>query len=455
MASYDYDLIVIGSGAGGAVAAQLAAQAGKRVALIEQGQLGGDCPNIEVPRLALAQVAHIYQKAKQAERFGVRSSTLSYNYPSLRSWQKLAAKRSGANADDASFINKGVSVIHGRAHLLDPHTVSVGAARFQAKQFLLATGAQLSLPSVAGLSSAGFVTPQDVLDLNRAPKQLAVTGSSLAALEYAQAFASFGSDVHLVINEPRLLHEESELASQTLTNVLTEEYGVKLYPSSALEAVTKSGLKKQLVIRRGKRKHAVLVDEILVAGPYHSATDIGLENAGVDYDESGILVNSQQQTSAKHIFAAGGCTNPLSSTAMATHQSRVAAHNLLHPKQLVASQQTPLLSISTNPEVARVGLSEASLAAAKQTYRVATTPLSIVPRANIADDSTGFISLLYHPKTKLILGATIVAPEASELIHELALAVQHRLTLEQLADTPHAFGSWSEVIKIAALSVLS
>lgn len=449
MASYDYDLIVIGSGAGGAIAAQLTAKAGKSVALIEANELGGDCPNVEVPRYAMLQAAHTFQNAKQATRFGIRSTTLSYNYPSMKTWQQLAAKRAGAGVNDEAFIEAGISVIHGRAHLLDPHTVSVGAARFSAQRFLLATGTELSLPTIAGLDTVGFVTPKDILQLNRAPKNLAILGHSYEALEYAQLFASLGSKVHLITNAPRLLEQETELAGQSLTNAFTKDYGMTLHLNANCEKVSRGGLKKQLIVRRGKRKTAVLVDEILLASRTAPTVDFGLENAGVKFDESGILVDARLQTSAPHIFAAGSCLIADTPTALATYQSRVVAHNILHPRRLQTAQSVPLHCLFTNPEIARVGLSETELTNRKRPFQSLTTQLNLAARANLSDEDTGTITVLFHPKSQLLLGATIVGSHASELIHELALAVQNHLTLQQVAHTPHAFGSWSEAIRIA------
>lgn len=170
---HDYDLIIIGSGAGGSVAAHLANKAGLVVAIVENDLIGGECPNIGcVPTKALLQAAEIYEAAKHGSRFGIRGTTVGYNYPSIKAWKDLAVKRTGTYLGEEMFTKEGVNIIHGSAHFIDPNTITVGRARFSAKNFLIATGSTVAIPPIEGLQKTGFLTYKEAINLTRDRKSV-------------------------------------------------------------------------------------------------------------------------------------------------------------------------------------------------------------------------------------------------------------------------------------------
>lgn len=454
---HDYDLIIIGSGAGGSVAAHLANKAGMSVAIVENDLIGGECPNIGcVPTKALLQAAEIYEAAKHGSRFGIRGTTVGYNYPSIKAWKDLAVKRTGTYLGEEMFTKEGVNIIHGSAHFIDTNTITVGRARFSAKHFLIATGSSVAIPPIEGLKKTGFITYKEAISLTRPPRSLAIIGGGAIGCEFAQLFAIFGTKIHIIDVAPRLLAREDPEASELLVERFSTQYSMSVHLEQAVEKVELFGGKKRLVIRNTKtnKTQKIAVDEILLATGKRALVDIGLENAGVKHGTTGITVNRFMQTSAEHIYAAGDCVGPYLFTHTATYQSRIAANNILHPRKRVAADYRAVpRCIFTNPEVAAVGLTEAQLKSKKVVYKKAMVPITIIGRANTSDVRDGFVKVLTNSKTGVILGATIASPHAGEMIHELALAIQNRMRAQQVAETIHAFPTWSEAVRVACAKI--
>ncbi len=451
MASYDYDLIVLGSGAGGSIAAQQVARAGKKVALVESGKFGGsEILGGRVPISALLQSAIVYENAKHGSRFGVRSTTVGYNYPTIKAWKDLVVKRTGIHSGERALINMGINVVRGRAHFIDPHTITIGAARFSSEEFLIASGSEATIPDVPGLTSTGFLTVADATNLTRPPKKLAIIGSDKYAVELAQLFAIFGSKVYIIDASPRLLDQEEPEVSETVEKTFKDTYTMSLLLESTLLKVESNGISKKLSVSKAGDTQTISVDEIIVASERKAATDIGLENAGVQYQDNAVLTDSTMATTANHIYAAGSCTGPHGSGHVAAYQSQIVAHNILHKRSPTHMDYRAVPRVLfTSPEIASVGPTERELKAAGISFKTVTVPLSVIARSNISDFSKGFVKITAVKKTNFILSATIVCPGAGEVVQELTLAIQHYLTTEQVARTIHAFPTWSEAIRVA------
>lgn len=448
--TFDYDLIVIGSGAGGSAAATIVARAGKRVAIIEEDTFGGDSPNwSDVPTKALLHASRVYDEAKQASRFGLRTATLGYNYPSIRAWKETAVKRTGAANNRRFYEKHNISAFHGRAHFLTPHEITVNRRRLSAKHFLIATGSSWIQPAIQGLADVKHYTPRTILETLRPPKSLFIIGGGQYGIEIAQIMATFGTKVYIAEQAGRLLPSLDPEVGELTEKVLTDKKGATVLTHSRVLSVEKEGLGKKILISRGGVEKYVRADEILVAAGRSANVDLGLENASIKYTAKGIETNDQLQTSASHIFAAGDVLGGLSYTHAALLESRVVAHNILNKTKMAPDYTAMPGVISASPEIAHVGLSEDDCRRRDLSIKKAVTPLSIIARSNTADFRDGFAKIITDKKG-VILGATIAAPHASEMIHELSLAVKYGLTAAQLADTPHAFLSWGEVIRVTA-----
>lgn len=208
---FDYDFLVIGSGAGGSIAAAVAAREGKKVAIVEAEVLGGDSANYgDVPTQALLNVARIYSEAKNAGAFGIRSNTIGYNYPSIKNWKDTVVKRVGSGGNKRYYESLGIHVIIGKAHFISPHEISVNRRHISAGRILIASGASWTIPKIEGLEKLGYLTPQTAIDLIRPPKTVFVIGGGSTGLEFAKIFSSFGSKVFVSDIAPRLLPREDQ-----------------------------------------------------------------------------------------------------------------------------------------------------------------------------------------------------------------------------------------------------
>ncbi len=448
--TFDYDLIVIGSGAGGSAAATIAAREGKRVAIVESDTFGGESPNwSDVPTKALLHVARLYDEARHGSKFGLRTSTLGYNYPSIRAWKTLAVERTGAGGNQRFYENQGVTTFHATAHFLTPNEISINRRHLSAKNFLIATGAEWITPKIPGLADVPFLTPRTILEAIRPPKSLFIIGGGSHGVEIAQLMATFGTKVYIAEQASRLLPNQDQEVGQLIERVLSDQKGATVLTHSRVLSVSKEGFVKRIVINRGGVEQIVKAEEILIAAGRAPRVDLGLENATVKYTPKGIEVNDMLQTSVKHIYAAGDVLGRNSYTHTALLESQVAAHNILHRDKVIPDYTaTPGIIFST-PEIAHVGLSEDDCTKRDMAINKALAPLNIIARSNTSDFRDGFVKIITDKKG-ILVGATVAAPNAGEIIHELALAIKYGLSADQVAATPHAFLSWSEAVRVAA-----
>ncbi len=452
--TYDYDLIVIGSGAGGSPAATIAARAGKKVAIIEEDVFGGESPNWgEIPLHAMLNAVHVYEQAKQSAKFGLRTSTIGYNYPSLLAWKDTIVKRTGAASNRSYYEKQGISVFNSAAHFLSPYEISVNRRHLSARKFLIATGSRWTIPEIPGLEDIKYQTPKTILKLTRPPKSIFIIGSNSTAAEIATLYSILGTKVYMSETASRILPDFDSEVSELFSNQFQKQRGMTLLPATKVLAVQAEGLHKRVTYVHSGNEHVVKVDEILIADRRSPNTDLGLENAGVNYKADGIEVDGSLRTSTRHIFASGSVVDTSLTTSEILVHSRVAAHNILGRKQITVDDQTPLLVARLQPDVASVGLSEDDCLRRDSAIKTSIAPLSLTPISNITDLRLGFVKLIADKKGQL-LGATIVAPSASEMVHELSLAINQGLNARDIFDSPHNFTSWSEAVRIAASKLL-
>ncbi len=451
---WDYDLIVIGSGAGGGVVAHITTAAGKKVAIVEQENLGGECPNYGcVPTKALLHSAEVYETVKNGSKYGIRSSTANYNYPNVNKWKDLAVARTGVSEGSRAYAAEGIAVLKGHAHFIDPHTINVGKKRYRTKKFVIATGTKNFIPPIENLEKVGYITYREATNLKSPPKSLFVIGGGAIGCEFAQFFSIFGSKVHIAEMASRLLFGEDKDVGDFVKAIFERDRGMKIHTSARVTKVEKKAGKKEVHFEKSGHSYTVKVDEILLAAGKVPNTDLGLENASVDYTKCGIVVDDCMQTSAKHIWAAGDVTGKFMFTHVASYQSRIAAHNILYKEKVVAKYHAIPRVVFTTPEVAAVGVTEEEAGSKKMKYKVGAVPISVIGRANTADQQEGFVKVIALKKSNIIVGASIVSPHAGEMIHELALAVNHGLTTNHIESTLHAFPTWSEAVRSACAKI--
>lgn len=450
---YDYDFIAIGSGAAGSVAADIVARAGKRVAIIENDALGGECVNWGcVPTKALLHAANIYDEAKRGQRFGIRSAALGYNYPTLKAWKELAVKRTGATNSEKYYQTQGIDLFRGDAHFISPHEITVNRRHLSAANFLIATGSRWMIPPIEGIDTVPHLTARGALELNRPPKSMFVVGGGAVGCEFADLFSTFGSKIYIADFAPRLLPREDEEVSRLIEDQYKKQRGMEILTKTKVISVAKDGVLIRVNYLRGGVEHTVKVEHLLLATGKIPNADIGLENAGVEYNTHGLEVDSQLQTTAKHIYGAGDILGRYLFTHTAVYESRIVAHNVLHRQKISPDYSAVPRVIWLTPEVASVGMTEADCLRRDLPINKAVAPVNIIGRSNVSDTRDGFAKVITDKKGVLI-GGSIVGPHAGEMIHELTLAIQHGMTASDVANTLHAYPSWNEVIRVACAKV--
>ncbi|MEO5498881.1 MAG: NAD(P)/FAD-dependent oxidoreductase, partial [Candidatus Saccharimonadales bacterium] len=445
--------IVIGSGAGGSVAADIVAAAGKRVAIIEADLMGGQCPNYGcVPSKAMLEAAKVLNASKGADAFGIRTSMAGFNYPSVKAWKDLAVKRTGAESSAKYYQSKGIGVYHGNAHFISPHEITVNRRHLSAENFLIATGSHWSSVTVPVSERVTLHNARTILDLPKPPKSLFIIGGGAVGVEFAELFASFGSKVYIAEEAPRLLPKEDQEVSQLVEAVLAKRRSVHVLTKAKITGISIDVLNPVVEFLRGGQQHSIKADHVLVATGKQPTVDIGLENAGVEYSARGIDTNEYLQTNVKHIYAAGDVLGQHMYTHVGVYESRIVANNLLQKHKVMPSYKAVPRVTFVNPEVASVGMSEEDCLKRDLRIKTAIVPINVIGRANVSNAMDGFAKVITD-KYGVLLGASVVSANAGEVIHELGLAIQYGLTAQQVAETLHAFPTWSEAVRVACAKI--
>lgn len=450
---YDYDLIVIGSGASGSVAADIVASAGKRVAIIESDSMGGQTSSWgDVPTRALLEAARGYTNAKAASTFGIRSGAVGFNYPSIQAWKELAIKRTGIDTTARYYQSRGIGVYHGQAHFISPHEITVNRRHLSAEHFLIASGATWRAFEGPVAERATPLSPRTALELTKPPRSIFIIGGGSTGTEFAELFASFGSNVTIAEEAPRLLPKEDQEVSQLVEAVFAKRRGIKTLTKAKVTSILFEGISPRIEYLRAGETHTMKADYVLVATGKVPMVDIGLENAGVDYSARGIETNEWLQTSANHIYAAGDVLGEHMYTHVSVVESRIVANNILHKQKATPDYRAVPRVTFLTPEVASVGMSEEDCLKRDLTIKAAVVPINTVARANLSNSRDGFIKIITD-RRGVLLGASVVATNAGEVIHELTLAIQYGLTASQVAATMHAFPSWSEAVRLVCAKI--
>ncbi len=445
---FDYDYIVIGSGVAGGSSAIMLAGAGKKVALVEADKWGGEALNYsDVPFSALFHASHLLAQSVDGAKFGLSSSSLRFNYPTLMNWKNTAMRRAGANSKK-DFESAGIDTYRARAHFLSPYELSVGTKTLSARKFIIATGANLTDTGIKGLDDVDYLTPSSVLTLTRLPRTIFIVGAGSTGCELAQYFAELGVKVLIADIAGRLLPQEDEEVGQVMDDTFNS-LGVKVLTQSRVVALAHGPASKKVIFLRGGQEKSVRIDEVLLCTGSAPATDIGLENAGVKYSREGIKVNQYLQTSMKHIYAAGDIIGGLSSSEKSIIDARVASSNSVNRSKLTANYSGLIRVTRTFPQIATIGPTEDDCIKRDRKVRKVIVPLGSIETSNTQDFRNGFIKLLTD-RSKKIIGATIVAPNATLLAQEIAMALRYGLTAQELADVPHVASDWGELVRIAA-----
>lgn len=434
-----YDLVVIGAGAAGLVAAAGAAGLGARVALIESGRMGGECLNTGcVPSKALLHAARLAAAA---------SATPDLAAALARVRKTVAAIAPHDSAERMASL--GVEIVVARARFLDSHTVKAGERRLRARRFLIATGSRPAIPPIPGLDALPLLTNENVFELAEPVPSLLVLGGGPVGAELAQAFRRLGSRVTLLEAAPRIL-PRSDADAAAVVRAALERDGVEVLAGMRVEKAGGAAGALWLDWRGedGSSGRAEGSHLLVAAGRRMDFGDLDLEAAGVKLEAGRLVLDSRLRTNRKHIYAAGDAAGA-GFTHLAEYQARIVLQNaLFHLPARRGNPPVPAV-VYTDPELAEVGLGECAARERGRPYRLWRADFADVDRAIIEDATEGFVKLLASPRGRL-LGAAVVGAAAGELIHEAALAIAAKRKLSNLSGLIHAYPTRAQALRFAA-----
>ncbi|PYJ84240.1 MAG: FAD-containing oxidoreductase [Verrucomicrobia bacterium] len=448
-----YNLVIIGAGTAGLVTAAGAAGLGAKVALIERHLQGGDCLNVGcVPSKCLIRSSRAVADVRRSGQFGVKlSHDPEIDFGAVM--ERLRRLRAGLSRHDSAkrFRDLGVDVFLGEAHFAGPDAVEVADKTLRFKKAVIATGARPVEPPVEGLKKAAYLTNETVFSLTECPRRLAVIGGGPIGCELAQAFQRLGSSVVLLHKHAHILDREDADAAEIIQQTFLRE-GIRLVLNCRIKLVTRENDGKNIHLEARGKTETVTVDGILVgAGRTPNVEGLNLEQAGVSYDPRlGVKVNDHLQTTNPHIYAAGDICLDWKFTHAADAAARIVIQNALFLGRKKLSMLTMPWCTYTDPEVAHVGLSEREARERGVALDSFVKRMSEVDRAIADGETEGFVKVHTRKGSAQLLGATIVARHAGEMIGEIALAMAGKLGLGTIANVIHPYPTQAEAIRKTA-----
>ena len=446
-----FDLVVIGAGSGGYAAARTARDLGASVALVDRGPLGGLCILRGcMPSKTLIATGDAAHEIRAARELGVHAGEPAIDFPAV-----MKRKRE-IIAGFAEYRIAGIEtfpLFRGEASFESPHRLRVGNDVLEGKAFVIATGSEIAPPVVPGLAETGYIDSDAALDLAAPPRSLVVLGGGYVGSELSQFFARIGTAVTIVIRSGQLLSGEDADIGQGLTKYFREE-GIAVHTGAQVTRVNRRADGQKVVhYQQDGTEHTVAADEIFYTlGRVPAVAGLGLEAAGVPYHAvSGIPIDDTLRTAQPHIFAVGDVTGRFLLVHVAIQQGETAARNairLTHERADYRLSKTH--TIFTDPQVAVAGESEKELLASATPYLVASMPFDDHGKAIAIGKTKGFVKMMASPDDGRILGAAILGPDASDLIHEMIVAIHFRATVFDFVKIPHLHPTMAEILTYPA-----
>ncbi len=452
-----YNLVVVGAGTAGLVTAAIAAGLGARVALVERHLMGGDCLNVGcVPSKGIIRASRAWAAVRDGEVFGLRvPSDLRHDFAAaMRRMRRLRAKLSGIDSAQR-FSDLGVDVFIGSGQFSGVDTIAVDGQTLRFSRAAICTGARAAAPPVPGLDAAGYLTNETIFELTELPPRLGVIGAGPIGCEMAQTFARFGSHVTLFERTDHILPREDADAAAVVQAQMAHD-GVTFAFGVDVTNVERENAERVVRFTANGREQAVTVDQILVGvGRAPNVEGLELEMAGVTYNKRGIDVSPSLQTSNPRIFAAGDICSAYKFTHTADAMAQILIQNALFPHPLgLGRAKTDSLVVPwctfTEPEIAHVGLYEAQARDRGIDVETFTQPLDEVDRAVLDGEDQGFVRVHVRKGTDTILGATIVAGHAGDMLSEITLAMKAGAGLSTIGATIHPYPTQAEALRKTA-----
>ena len=458
-ARFDRNLVVIGAGAGGLVSAYIAAVVKANVTLVESHQMGGDCLNFGcVPSKALIRSAKLAHQLKQAASLGINNASGEVDFAAVMARVQNVIRTIAPHDSVERYTGLGVEVLQGHARITSPWQIEVTTADgrkqlLSTRSIVIAAGARPFVPPIPGLAEVGFLTSDTLWEMKDLPKRLVVLGGGPIGCELAQSFARLGAQVTQVEMAPQVMGREDAEVSALVAQVLRDD-GVNLLTGHQAVRCEQANGSKRLIVKHGDQELAIEFDQLLCAvGRSPRVEGYGLEELGIPLTpRKTIQTNAYLETLYPNIYAVGDVAGPFQFTHVAAHQAWYAAVNALFGrfKRFKADYSVIPWATFTDPEVARVGLSEAEAKAQGIAVEVTRYGIDDLDRAIADGTAHGFVKVLTVPGKDKILGVTIVGAHAGDLLAEYVLAMKHGLGLNKILGTIHTYPTLAEANKYVA-----
>lgn len=451
---FDANVVVIGAGSAGLVSSIIAAGAKAKVILIEKHRMGGDCLNTGcVPSKAIIRSARIADYIKRASEFGIDGASGTVNFPKVMERIQSVVKAIEPHDSVERYTSLGVDCVSGEAMITSPWTVQVGDREITTRSIVVATGARPFVPPIAGLDQVEYLTSDSLWDLRELPKRLLVLGAGPIGCELAQSFSRLGAQVTIVDQAPRIMPREDEDVAAAVMRRFTDD-GITVLTGFKADAFARDGDGGVLTVKSDDETRTLAFDKVLIAiGRKANVEGFGLEALKMPLSQRGTIeVNQYLQTVYPNIYACGDVAGPYQFTHMASYQAWFAVLNALLDglKKFRINYKVVPWATFTDPEVARVGLSEQEAKEQDIPYELTHYGIDDLDRAIADNEAHGFVKVLTAPGSDRILGATIVGYHAGELLTEFVLAMTHGLGLKKIAATTHIYPTLSEANRFTA-----
>jgi len=455
MPDTNFDLVIIGGGPAGYVAGLWSALRGARTAVVEKKYLGGTCLNVGcIPSKALIHCVEMLDMAKDGRRYGITFGEPQVDLDKIRAYKDRVVKQLVSGVEFL-LTKREVQIFRGFGTVTGPNSVRVQTdsevVELQAGKILVCSGSEPICLPMCNLDDPRLMTSDNAVSLPGPPASLAIIGGGAIGLEFAYVYSGFGTKVTVIEMLPRILPTEDPEASEVLAKALSRR-GVKITVGSKVQQVEDTAEGKRVVFECDGQCQAVEAEMVLMAVGRRAATaNMGLEEVGVTMERGRITVNEALQTSVPSIYAAGDCLRGIGLAHLASHEGIAAVDSALGRESHVCLDCVPS-GIYTVPEVASVGVREHEARERGIQVTVGKFPFSALGKATVLNEREGFVKLIAEAASGRLIGGTIVGPKATELIAEVALAVQHRLTMQDVADTIHGHPTLNEAVGEAAFA---
>lgn len=445
-----YNLVVIGAGTAGLVTAAAAAGLGAKVALIERHFMGGDCLNVGcVPSKAIISAARAAAAVRDSGEFGVNvPSGTEVDFGKVM--ERMRKLRSDISPHDSvkRFASLGIDVFLGQGKFIDSSTIAVGDTKLEFAKAVICTGARASAPPIDGLDTVPYLTNETLFSLTELPKRIGIIGAGPIGCEMAQSFARFGAEVFLVESAPGILIKEDPDAAAVIREQLVRDGVNLLCCGKDLKLSPADGGGVRLQVESEGKGYDLQVDQLLVAvGRAPNVEGLDLEKVGVEYSKRGVVIDDHFRTTNKRIFAAGDICSPYQFTHAADFMARAVIRNALFFGRAKHSALVIPWATYTSPELAHIGLNPAEAEKRGIEINTFTQPMSGVDRAILEGKTDGFVRVHVRKGTDEIVGATIVAENAGDMIGSISIAITQKIGLGSIANCIHPYPTQGEAIR--------